>query len=83
MDATTLSTEHSIQSFEDALNELETLVDILEQGEMSLEDSLKTFERGVRLTRGCQEALKDAEQKVQQLAALDEDADLEPYHRDD
>ena len=44
--------------------ELETLVERLEQGDLPLEESLKAFERGVALTRSCQTALKDAEQKV-------------------
>lgn len=69
-------------SFEDALSELESLVDTLEKGELSLADSLKTFERGVELTRSCQEALKDAEQKVRSLSSPDENGDLEPYDRD-
>jgi exodeoxyribonuclease VII small subunit len=71
------------KSFEDALSELETLVDTLERGELSLEDSLKTFERGVNLTRTCQEALKEAEQKVRLLSQPDEDGELEPYDRED
>jgi exodeoxyribonuclease VII small subunit len=50
--------------FETALKELETLVDTMEKGELSLEDSLSHFERGVQLSRTCQQALKDAEQKV-------------------
>jgi exodeoxyribonuclease VII small subunit len=70
-------------SFEEALNELEALVDTLEKGDLSLEDSLKSFERGVELTRTCQEALKDAEQKVRMLSRPDADADLEPHDRDD
>ena len=78
-----MTDEKSHLSFEDSLSELEALVDILEKGEMSLEDSLKTFERGVELTRTCQEALKDAEQKVRSLSSPNEDADLEPYKRDD
>ena len=49
--------------------ELETIVQRLEQGDLSLEDSLKQFERGVSLTRSCQAALKQAEQKVQVLSA--------------
>lgn len=53
--------------FETALRELEALVERMEQGEASLEESLKDFERGVALTRRCQEALKSAEQKVQML----------------
>ena len=54
-------------SFENAIAELETLVEEMEHGEISLEDSLKKFERGIELTRTCQKALQDAEQKVQLL----------------
>jgi exodeoxyribonuclease VII small subunit len=50
--------------FEAAMAELEALVERLEQGDLPLEESLKAFERGVQLTRSCQSALKDAEQKV-------------------
>ena len=54
--------------FETALSELEQIVLRLEQGELSLEESLRQFERGVELTRGCQRALRRAEQKIQVLA---------------
>ena len=54
-------------------------MDTLEQGELSLEDSLRTFERGVVLARTCQEALARAEQKVAILSAADEKADLTPF----
>ncbi|MDX1799960.1 MAG: exodeoxyribonuclease VII small subunit [Marinobacter sp.] len=57
----------SIADFEKSLNELEGLVRDLEQGELSLEQSLTAFERGVKLTRECQQALKSAEQRVEQL----------------
>jgi exodeoxyribonuclease VII small subunit len=53
--------------FEESLAELEQLVERMEQGNLALEDSLKLFERGVLLTRTCQKALKEAEQKVQIL----------------
>jgi exodeoxyribonuclease VII small subunit len=53
--------------FEKALKELEKLVENMEEGDMSLEDSMKQFERGVALTRSCQKALAEAEQKVQIL----------------
>ena len=53
--------------FESALRELESLVEKMEQGDLSLEDSLKQFERGVILSRICQQALKSAEQKVEML----------------
>ncbi|MEQ1544492.1 exodeoxyribonuclease VII small subunit [Methyloglobulus sp.] len=54
-------------SFEDTLAELEQLVSRLERGDISLEESLQSFERGVNLTRSCQKALQEAEQKVQIL----------------
>lgn len=53
--------------FEQSLTELQTLVERLESGELSLEDSLAAFEQGIRLTRECQGALSQAEQKVQIL----------------
>ncbi len=69
-------------SFEEALNELESLVDHLEQGEISLEDSLKSFERGVALTRSCQQALSEAEQKVSILSEKSLDAEPEAFESD-
>ena len=53
--------------FEQSLDELEDLVERMEQGDSSLEDSLKDFERGIELTRNCQASLAEAEQKVQIL----------------
>ena len=53
--------------FETAMHDLEELVDRLEQGDLPLEESLAAFERGVMLTRACQAALKEAEQKVEIL----------------
>ena len=53
--------------FEAAMTELETLVERLEAGDLPLEESLQAFERGIALTRSCQSALKDAEQKVEVL----------------
>ncbi|MEQ1800574.1 MAG: exodeoxyribonuclease VII small subunit [Gammaproteobacteria bacterium] len=52
---------------EKSLAELESIVEQLESGELPLDKSLKEFERGVRLSRECQGALKDAEQRVQVL----------------
>ena len=60
-------------NFESALEELETLVAQMESGDLSLDDSLKAFERGIALTRHCSMALKEAELKVQ---ALTQDGDL-------
>ena len=56
-------------NFESALNELEDVVTRLEKGELTLEQSLQYFERGVALTRHCQNALQAAEQKVETLLA--------------
>jgi len=55
------------QGFEEVLTELESLVDTLERGELTLEQSLTCFERGIELTRTCQKALDAAEQKVRIL----------------
>lgn len=49
------------------MEELETIVERMEDGEPSLEESLKLFERGMDLTRRCQKALDDAEQRIQTL----------------
>ncbi len=68
--------------FEAALAELEALVEKMEQGELSLEESLAQFERGVQLTRSCQQALQAAEQKVQILLEKDGKAGLEPFDDD-
>ena len=66
--------------FEDALAELETIVQTLEKGEQSLEQSLEQFERGVSLSRFCQQSLDTAEQKVKILLADDDDdAELETF----
>lgn len=51
-------------NFEATLTELETIVRTLEQGDITLNESLEQFERGVKLTRICQQALRAAEQKV-------------------
>ncbi|GAB5498603.1 MAG: exodeoxyribonuclease VII small subunit [Pseudohongiellaceae bacterium] len=61
--------------FEHSLDELEKLVTAMEEGELSLEESLQAFEKGIKLTRECQTALQKAEQKVQVL--LNEDGDTE------
>jgi exodeoxyribonuclease VII small subunit len=66
-------------SFEDSLTELEQLVNRLERGELSLEESLQAFERGVNLTRTCQKALQEAEQKVQILIEKNGNQTLEPF----
>ena len=70
--------------FEQQLKNLEELVATLESGDLSLEDSMKSFEQGIKVARECQQALKEAEQKVEILlsdsktevfAPLDNDSD--------
>ena len=58
-------------NFEKSLKQLEALVDKLEKGELSLEESLKQFEQGVRLTHECRQALQSAEQKITMLSKED------------
>jgi len=74
-----MSRKKTSNLFEDSLAELEQLVAQLEQGEISLEESLKAFERGVNLTRACQQALQQAEQKVQILLEKNGTQTLEPF----
>ena len=59
-------------SFENAMEQLETLVSRMESGDLSLEESLKAFEKGVHLTRFCQDQLQKAELKVQELSSKGE-----------
>lgn len=68
--------------FEQSLAELQTLVERLESGELSLEDSLGAFEQGIRLTRECQGALAQAEQKVQILLERDGSLQEAPFESD-
>ncbi|RME34343.1 MAG: exodeoxyribonuclease VII small subunit [Gammaproteobacteria bacterium] len=71
--------------FEEALAELEEVVEGLEQGELSLEESLRRFERGIALTRRCQKALEEAEQQVRILMEREEggEAAIEEFEPDD
>lgn len=63
----TMATGKKSLNFERNLEQLESLVSDMESGELSLEDSLSAFEKGIKLTRECQSALQKAEQKVQKL----------------
>ncbi|MCK5697296.1 MAG: exodeoxyribonuclease VII small subunit [Gammaproteobacteria bacterium] len=66
-------------NFESSLNELEKLVDALEHGDLNLEESLENFERGIHLTRSCQTALTDAQQKVKILLDNHDQPILQDY----
>jgi exodeoxyribonuclease VII small subunit len=65
--------------FEKALAELESLVGRLERGDLPLDEALKTFARGVELTRHCQAALKTAQQKVEILLTRDGQSEIAPF----
>lgn len=65
--------------FEEALENLEELVEAMEEGELSLEESLKAFEQGIKLTRECQAALEKAEQKVQLLVKEGDSPESEDF----
>lgn len=66
--------------FEASLAELEQLVARMERGELTLEESLQQFERGIALARACQQALREAEQRVQQLTRGEQGETLTPFN---
>ena len=70
------------KDFERSMQELEALVDQLEQGDLTLEQSLAAFERGINLTRTCQHALDTAEQRVRILTERSETTEPEQYPND-
>lgn len=78
-----MTAKPKLPDFERSLSELEALVAKLEQGDVPLEEALKTFERGVALTRQCQTALRTAQQKVEVLLARNGDEELARFADDD
>lgn len=72
-----------VPDFEKALEELETLVEQLESGELNLDQSLKQFQRGIELTRHCQEVLEKAQQTVEQLIDPEDEGSAEPLDSGD
>lgn len=77
-----MASKKNTLDFEASLEELEKLVESLEKGDLSLEESLKKFEHGVKLTRACQTALKEAEQKVQILMEQNGEVSLTDFEED-
>jgi exodeoxyribonuclease VII small subunit len=75
--------ESKSPDFEAAMRDLEELVERLEHGDLPLEESLAAFERGVLLTRACQTALKEAEQKVEILLKRAGEPQLEEFKPDE
>jgi exodeoxyribonuclease VII small subunit len=78
-----LGSDNKAPDFEEALAELESLVERLERGDLPLDDALKTFERGVELTRHCQSSLKAAQQKVEILLKRGSGTVVEPFKPED
>ncbi|MFQ6128056.1 MAG: exodeoxyribonuclease VII small subunit [Thermoplasmata archaeon] len=66
-------------TFEDALGQLENIVDTLSKGKLSLDEAMQKFEEGIRLFRLCDEKLRSAEQRVSILAQSDEGIQEKPY----
>ena len=77
-----MAEKNTAVDFEQSLGALQTLVERLESGNMSLEESLGAFEQGVALTRECQQALTQAEQKVALLLEQDGQLTSEPFADD-
>ncbi|AOH36563.1 exodeoxyribonuclease VII small subunit [Luteimonas sp. JM171] len=68
-----------VADFEKSLEQLEALVDDMERGELSLEQSLAAYERGVGLYRRCQQALEQAELRVKLLSDPEKPDQAEPF----
>ncbi len=77
---TTNSTDNT--SFEASLEELKTIVETMEQGNLPLDESLKQFERGIHLARTSQQKLQQAEQRVQILMTEHNQQNLAPFNAD-
>jgi exodeoxyribonuclease VII small subunit len=74
-----VATDKKAEDFEQQLSNLEALVESLESGDLSLEDSLKSFEQGIKVARECQTALKQAEQKVELLMRQGDELVSQPF----
>ena len=74
--------EQQSVNFENSLRSLEKLVNQLEQGDLSLEESLKAFETGIKLTRECNGKLDEAEQKISLLTGQGDDLKLTDFQDD-
>lgn len=77
------SKSEKLPDFEKALEELETLVEQMESGDLSLDDSLKQFKRGVELTRHCQGVLDKAQQTVEKLIDANDESSAVPFETGD
>ena len=69
----------AVKTFEDSMNELEEIVTKLEGGDITLNDSLKLFEEGIKLAKTCQKTLDEAEKKVKILSQTDDGMTLTDF----
>ena len=74
-----MATDKKAEDFEQQLSNLEALVESLESGDLCREDSLKSFEQGIKVARECQTALKQAEQKVELLMRQGDELVSQPF----
>ncbi|RAU17386.1 exodeoxyribonuclease VII small subunit [Nitrincola tibetensis] len=74
-----MTTESNPISFEQSITRLEALVEKMEQGDLPIEEALKTFEEGISLTRECQMQLEKAEQRVNVLIEENGEAVAYPF----
>lgn len=78
-----MAKRNALPDFEAALAELEGIVARLESGEQSLEEALKSFQRGIELARACQQGLKEAEQRVEKLVQENNETKIVPLADED
>jgi exodeoxyribonuclease VII small subunit len=71
------------EKFEEALKKLEDIVKEMESGDLTLEESLKSFEEGIRLSRFCAKKLDEAERRIEVLLKNEEGADIKPFKGED
>jgi len=71
------------EKFEEALEKLENIVKKMEAGDITLEESLKSFEEGVKLIRFCQAKLDDAQRRVEMLLGKEEELQVKPWSGED
>jgi exodeoxyribonuclease VII small subunit len=71
------------EKFEEALKKLEDIVKEMESGDLTLEESLKSFEEGIRLSRFCAKKLDEAERRIEVLLKNEERADIKPFKGED
>ena len=77
-----MSKDQKALNFEQQLKELEDIVASMEKGDLTLEESLKAYEKGIRLTRECQTALDDAQQRIDILVEHEGKLVEEPFEED-